>query len=182
MGADNQQERPSGIPAYYITGFVDGEGCFSVTIQRSNNVKLKIQVIPEFHVSQHQNRTEVLQEIKQTFGCGYIKPNNPRNPKDLTSVYVVRNLSDLKTKVIPFFKKHPFISVKQLDFEKFCRVVELMSKGEHLKRNGMIAILRLAFSMNFGGKYRKFKIVDLVSRLESSETVRQTREDTVRTA
>ena len=32
MGADNQQERPNGIASYYITGFVDGEGCFSVTI------------------------------------------------------------------------------------------------------------------------------------------------------
>ena len=62
MGADNQQERPNTIASYYITGFVDGEGCFSVTIQRSRNVRLGIQIIPEFHVSQHQNRTEVLQE------------------------------------------------------------------------------------------------------------------------
>ena len=31
MGADNQQERPSEINSY-ISGFVDGEGCFSITI------------------------------------------------------------------------------------------------------------------------------------------------------
>ncbi len=61
MGADNQQERPKRIASYYITGFVDGEGCFSITIQRSKNVKLGIQVIPEFHVSQHQDRSEVIE-------------------------------------------------------------------------------------------------------------------------
>ena len=173
MGADNQQERPSGIPSYYITGFVDGEGCFSVTIQKSKNVRLGIQIIPEFHVSQHQNRIEVLEAIMQEFDCGYIKPNNSRNPKDLTSVFVVRNLKDLRGKVMPFFRNHPFISSKQEDFETFSRVVDLMNKKEHLKKGGLITILKLAFSMNAGGKYRKLKIEDVISVLESSETIRQ---------
>ncbi len=173
MDAVNQQERPGGIASYYITGFVDGEGCFSVTIQRSKNVKLGVQVIPEFHVSQHQNRTEVLKAIYKKFGCGYIKPNDYHNTRDLTSVYVVRNLKALRDKVIPFFKKYPFISSKQQDFEKFAKVVNLMSKGGHLRKDGLVAILKLAFSMNAGGKYRKLKLKDVISALESSETVRQ---------
>ncbi len=181
MSADNQQERPGGI-ASYITGFVDGEGCFSITIQRSRNVKLGIQVIPEFHVSQHQHRTEVLKEIKKVLGCGYIKPNNPTNAGDLTSVYVVRNLPDLRNKVVPFFKNSPFISLKQKDFEKFTRVIELMNEGRHLTKKGLITILKIAYSMNFKGIYRKQKMQDLLSRLESSETVCQNNEDTVRTA
>ena len=174
MGADNQQERPSGIASYYITGFVDGEGCFSITIQRSKNVRLGVQAIPEFHVSQHQNRTEVLKAIKEKFGCGYIKSNDPGNPRDMTSVYVVRNLSDLRKKVIPFFKKYPFISIKRHDFEKFAAVVAMMNDGKHLEKSGLAKILKLAFSMNFAGKYRKLKLVDVLSWLESSETVRQT--------
>jgi hypothetical protein len=172
MGADNQQERPSEI-ASYISGFVDGEGCFSITIQKSSNVKLGIQVIPEFHVSQHQNRTEVLKVIKEKLGCGYIKPNDPRNPKDQTSVYVVRNISDLRNKVIPFFKKSPLISIKQNDFKKFARVVSLMGQGEHLKKDGLVTILEIAYSMNFSGRYRKQRLDGLISRLESSETVRR---------
>jgi len=173
MSADNQQERPSGIASYYITGFVDGEGCFSITIQKSKNVKLGIQVIPEFHVSQHQNRTEVIKAIQDKFGCGYIKPNNSPNPKDLTSVYVVRNLKDLQDKVVPFFHSYPLISSKRHDFAKFAKVIDLMSQGEHLKKNGLITILKLAFSMNAGGKYRKLRLEDVLSSLESSETVRQ---------
>ncbi len=173
MSADHQQERPSGIKEHYISGFVDGEGCFSITIQRSNNVRLGIQVIPEFHVSQHQRRDEVLCAIKERLGCGYIKPNNPNNPKDLTSVYVVRNLADIRDKVVPFFKKYPLISSKQQDFEKFNEVVAAMNKGEHLNKSGLAKILKLAFSMNDSGKYRKLKIVDILSYLESSETIRQ---------
>ena len=172
MDADNQQERPREITSY-ISGFVDGEGCFSITIQKSNNVKLGIQVIPEFHVSQHQDRTEVLKVIKRKFGCGYIKSNNPKNPKDLTSVYVVRNIDDLRDKVIPFFTKHPLISIKQNDFKKFAQVVSLMKEGGHLKKNGLITILKIAYSMNFSGKYRKQKLEDIISLLESSETVRR---------
>jgi hypothetical protein len=172
MGADNQQERPGEIRTY-ISGFVDGEGCFSITIQKSSNVKLGIQVIPEFHVSQHQNRTEVLKVIKNQLGCGYIKPNDYRNPKDQTSVYVVRNINDLRNKVIPFFKKSPLISIKQKDFEKFARVVSLMKDSRHLEKKGLIAILKIAYSMNFSGKYRKQRLEDIISHLESSETVRQ---------
>ncbi len=172
MSADNQQERPGEIRSY-ISGFVDGEGCFSITIQKSGNVKLGIQVIPEFHVSQHQNRTEVLEVIKKELGCGYFKPNDYRNPKDQTSVYVVRNINDLRNKIVPFFKKSPLISIKQNDFEKFARVVSLMGEGEHLKKDGLITILKIAYAMNFSGKYRKQRLEDIISHLESSETVRQ---------
>ncbi len=173
MSADHQQERPSGIASFYVSGFVDGEGCFSITIQKSKNVKLGVQVIPEFHVSQHQRRTEVLEAIKGKFGCGYIKANNPNNPKDLTSVYVVRNLADLRDKIVPFFKKYPLYSSKQQDFEKFAKVVHAMSKKDHLEKNGLSRILKLSFSMNDSGRYRKLKIEDVLSSLESSETIRQ---------
>ena len=62
-----------------------------------------------------------------------------------------------------------------------------MREGEHLKKNGLITILKLAFSMNSNGKYRKLKLEGVISVLESSETVRQTLKkksgkDTVRTA
>ena len=57
-----------------------------------------------------------------------------------------------------------------------------MKEGGHLKKNGLITILKIAYSMNFCGRYRKQKLEDIITHLESSETVRQTKEDTVRTA
>ena len=76
MSADNQQERPDVWLGYYISGFVDGEGSFHVAVQKSKNVKLGIQVMPEFHVSQNANRTVILEIIKKILGCGYIKPTH----------------------------------------------------------------------------------------------------------
>lgn len=173
MSADNQQERPGVWLGYYISGFVDGEGSFHVAIQKSNNVKLKIQVIPEFHVSQNVNRTATLELIKKTLDCGYIKPNHRKRLNDRSNVLVVRNRQNLKDKVVPFFRKYTILSSKNDDFKKFARIVSMMEKGCHLQKKGLIKILRIAFSMNEGGRYRKKKYNDLIEHLESSETVCQ---------
>jgi hypothetical protein len=49
LGADNQQERLRTVG--WIVGFVDGEGCFSVTIQKATTAT-GWQVFPEFVVTQ----------------------------------------------------------------------------------------------------------------------------------
>jgi hypothetical protein len=173
MSADNQQERPDVWLGYYISGFVDGEGSFHVAVQKSDNVKLRIQVIPEFHVSQNANRTATLELVKKTLNCGYIKPNHRKRLNDRSNVLVVRNRQDLMYKVIPFFNKYTILSSKKYDFEKFAKIVYMMEKGSHLQRKSLIKILKIAFSMNEGGRYRKQKYNDLIRHLESSETVCQ---------
>ena len=47
--ADNQQERLSF--SNWIVGFVDGEGCFSVSIFKNRTSKNGYQVMPEFVVT-----------------------------------------------------------------------------------------------------------------------------------
>src|SRR6266404_1481333 len=69
-GADNQQERLRTVG--WIVGFVDGEGCFSVTIQRCRVVKLGWQVFPEFVVTQGARSLGALQALQQFFACGRI--------------------------------------------------------------------------------------------------------------
>lgn len=169
-GADNQQERLG----CYIAGYVDGEGSFHVSIQKSRYVLVGYQLIPEFRVSQNVERNSVLAIIKDTLGCGYIKQNHPGNNRDKTSVLVVRNREDLLTKVIPFFETYPIISAKDDEFRKFARIVRAMTEGNHLKRDGFIELLAVAFSMNGNGKYRRLSYSDIVSDLESSETIRRT--------
>ena len=53
-GADNQQERLDS----YIAGYVDGEGSFSVSVQRNSSCRVGFQLIPEFHVSQNGDRAQ----------------------------------------------------------------------------------------------------------------------------
>ena len=59
-GADNQQERLDG----YIAGYVDGEGSFSVSVQRNSTCRVGFQLVPEFHVSQNGDRAQVLELIR----------------------------------------------------------------------------------------------------------------------
>ena len=184
MGAGNQQERPIESLSHYVAGFVDGEGTFHVAIQRRKDLSKGFQLIPEFHVSQHREKTLILEKIKGFFGCGYVKPNHPGSSRDLTNVYIVRNRQDLLKKIIPFFERYPLISEKQQDFQKFAQVVRSMEKGKHLTREGLKNLTRLAFSMYGNGRYRKLKLETVLSLMESSETVRQLPKgkDTVRAA
>ena len=172
MSADHQQERPDEGLCQYVAGFVDGEGSFHVAFQRSRFTRVGLQVIPEFHVSQNPERAEVLTLIQRMLGCGYIKANHPGSVRDHSVVFVVRNRRDLVERVVPFFEQFPLRSSKQLEFQTFAVIVRSMERGEHLTKTGMTRILRQAFAMN-SGRYRKRKLQEHLSVLESSETVRQ---------
>ena len=185
MGAENQQGRPDSNLANYIAGFVDGEGSFHVAIQRNPSTKATWQLVPEFHVSQHVSSKEVLELMRDTLKCGYLKANHRYNPRDETYVYVVRSRNDLATKVIPFFREFQLRTSKQKDFEVFSKIVLRMQNGDHQTIEGLVGLLRLAFSMNRSGKYRRMSLDKILENLEPSETVRQTSsvkedEDTVR--
>jgi len=174
LGADNQQERSRTKLCLQISGFVDGEGSFHVGLQRSKNVKLGWQIVPEFHVSQSQDRQDALKTIKEVFKAGYIKPNHKTNPRDKTSVFVIRDRKSLTQKVTPFFREYPLFTEKQKDFEKFAKVIKMMNEKEHLKTKGLKKIIKIAFSMNRNGKYRKYKLKDIILSSKSSETIRRT--------
>ena len=52
-GADNQQETagsPFELDPFWVSGFVDGEGCFSVSIHKNPGAMWGWQLNPVFHV------------------------------------------------------------------------------------------------------------------------------------
>jgi len=155
-GADNQQERLDG----YIAGYVDGEGSFSVSVQRNRSCRVGFQLVPEFHVSQNGDRAQVLEMIRGRFGCGYIRPNSK---KDRVLVLVVRDRDELMGRVIPFFEQYPMLSSKQVDFEKFACIVRAMASGHHRTLAGFGELLDVALSMNGAGRHRKVRWKELVA-------------------
>jgi hypothetical protein len=188
MGAGNQQGRPDDLGlAYYVAGFVDGEGSFHLAVQKNPSVRTLWQIVPEFQVSQHEASKEVLLLLRNVLGCGYVKPNHKSSSRDVTWVYVVRSRQDLATKVIPFFREFRLRTEKRHDFEVFSEIVSSMCQGKHRTKEGLGKLLKLAFSMNKSGKYRRISLSKILNDLEPSETVRQTSpdvgdEDTVRSA
>src|SRR4030067_2889899 len=126
MTADNQQERLDA----YLAGYADGEGSFHVAVERNPSCQLGIQLVPEFHVSQNEERSSVLERMKERLGCGYIKPNHRLRSNDRSQVFVVRNCEDLTRKVVPFFQRNPLLLSKQDDFTKFSAIVIALGRGE----------------------------------------------------
>jgi hypothetical protein len=145
----------------YVTGYVDGEGCFSVSFNRRATLRTGWEVRPSFSVSQNGDRAEVLHLMMEQFGCGTIRPDR----SDKTLKYEVRNIRHLVERVIPHFRSYPLLSSKRADFERFAIVCELVAQGAHLTVGGFRNIAEIAVAMNPGGR-RKFTVENLLEERE----------------
>ena len=144
----------------YVSGFVDGEGCFCVSFQPSRRHRFGWEVRPSFSVSQNAERAELLYVVQEAWACGSIRPDR----SDRTLKFEVRKLEDLVTKVLPHFREHPLWSAKQADVERFDAICQAMARGRHLEREGFTEIVRLSMVMNPSGK-RKYSESDILRSL-----------------
>ncbi|NCU28878.1 MAG: hypothetical protein EOM85_04400 [Candidatus Moranbacteria bacterium] len=173
MNKVNQQERQFTKRRnlyYYFSGFVEGEGCFSVSIKENNQMKFGWVVDPMFSLYQHKNNVSILELFQKELSCGYIveKQGNPE-----VMVLIVDNRRTLEEKIIPFFRKYHFLGTKQNDFIIFQNIIEMMRDKKHLEAQGLQEIVKLAFKMNQEGKGRKYTLEQILNSItESSETTR----------
>ena len=144
----------------YISGYVDGEGCFTVSIAPRATLVVGWEVRPSFSVSQNGDRAEVLYAIQTYFGCGSIRPDR----SDKTLKWETRRLDDLVDRVLPHFVAFPLLSGKRYDFERFAVICSSMAAGAHRRVDGLIQIVTIASEMNPSGK-RRYDADRIVTRL-----------------
>jgi len=170
-GADNQQETAETLELddRWVVGFVDGEGCFSVSLHRNPHIRSTgyWQLLPVFHVYQHSDHRAVLEALVPFFKCGSVRSKGPRSS---VLTYVVGRRADLEERIIPFFERQPLV-VKRSDFEAFADIVRSLRRKEHLAPAGFERLVRRAYGMNANGKQRTRTLEDVLAG--SSETVRQ---------
>lgn len=133
------------LDAQWITGFVDGEGCFHVGINPHREMTAGFQVLPEFTVVQHERDVQILHALKAHFGCGVVRVNHGDR-----MAYRVRSIKHLLEHIVPFFVEHPLKTKKNVDFLKFRDVLLLMEAGSHLTAEGVERIRSIARQMNRG--------------------------------
>src|SRR5215216_3915302 len=150
----------------YISGFVDGEGCFCVSFQPSTRHRCGWEVRPSFSVSQNADRAELLYTIHEKWECGFIRPDR----SDKTLKFEIRNVSDLVAKVLPHFRTFPLLSTKQTDFERFAIICELVSDRQHLERETLEETVRLAIERNSTVK-RRYNGSEILNSLRSGERI-----------
>ena len=148
---DNQQERLKTIG--WVVGFIDGEGCFSVSLHKNPTTKLGWQIMPEFVATQSEKSLKSLEKLQSFFDCGLIFVN--RRQENLYR-FCVRSHKDLLNKIVPFFKENMLQTAKSQDFETFAKVIDLMSKKEHLSSKGIKKIIALASTMNTKRRKNEF--------------------------
>lgn len=159
---------------YYLLGFVDAEGCFSVSLKKQETTRFGWVLDPVFQVTQHKNHSDVLEILRRELKCGRI---TQKSGQDDTLIYTVDNRRQLIEKVISFFDKHKLV-VKNEDFEKFKEIVEGLERKEHANITTFKKLIEKSFTMNLEGKQRRYKLIDVLKDLNSqtgsSETIRQT--------
>jgi LAGLIDADG endonuclease len=146
-GADNQQERPR--LEGWVSGMIDGEGCFCVNVNRCAAVRLGWQVRPELVVTQGARSVGALETLREFFGCGAIYRNTRRdNHRDDVFRWCVRKGSDLREQIVPFVREVPLRTAKAQDFDAFVEVLRLMDAGRHLEVDGVAEIAAIVEGMN----------------------------------
>jgi hypothetical protein len=149
-----------------ISGYVDGEGCFTVSISPRAKLLVGWEVRPSFSVSQNGDRAEVLHVLQAYFGCGSIRPDR----SDRTVKWETRRLEDILDRVVPHFVAYPLLSGKRLDFERFASVCRLMAAGAHRDRAGLMEIVELARVMNPSGR-RRYDAEAILASLRQGEGI-----------
>ena len=151
MSAGNQQERLLKLTPDYVVGLVDGEGYFSVSVSRDLSKTYKsLRVRLVFGVKLKESDGQILFSVKKFFSCGSIWKKIDERPTFSNCLeYQVRDYKDIKTKIIPFFQKHPLLfESKRFAFERFVDIAKRFEARTHLTDKGFEEMKKLARTMH----------------------------------
>lgn len=129
---------------YWITGFTDAEGCFTIKYSQSNEYKMQWRVQAQFQIKLHERDLILLNQIKDFFSVGTLV-------KDGTKIaYTIKSIKNLMEIVIPHFDRFPLLTKKYADFKLFKEIVIIMARKGHLNKEDFAKILSLRASLNLG--------------------------------
>nr|YP_010833292.1 LAGLIDADG endonuclease [Agaricus bitorquis]WFG54039.1 LAGLIDADG endonuclease [Agaricus bitorquis] len=120
----------------WLSGFVTAEGCFFLSIIKSNRTKVGYAIQLMFKLTQNKRDKELLKLIAKFVNCGavYSKGENAFD-------FIVSKFADNLNIIIPIFKNYPIQGIKQLEYQDFCQVAALIDIGKHLTEEGLAKIL-----------------------------------------
>lgn len=149
---------PDVLEPQWVSGFISGDGGFSIIIRpkkSSNTISTNIEkpniedgyrIEFRMHVTQHRKDERLMNKLVDYFGCGkvYLR-NNIATPR---CDFVVQNITDIYTKVLPHFDQYPLNNLKQLDFLDFREAILIMNSEGYLTKTGFDKIKSLKENMN----------------------------------
>ena len=137
------------IEPFWLAGFTDAEGCFSVVVFKNKTSKYGEALKLSFILTQSIRDEYLIKSLIEYLGCGYTSlVRADRGTID----FKVSNFSSIKDIIIPFFNKYCLYGNKFLDFADFSKVVSLMENKKHLTQEGLDEIKKIRDKMNTNRK------------------------------
>ena len=143
------------LPPDYICGFVDGEGCFIISVSKHKTKRLGFDARLHFEIELRDDDEEIIRSIQETLGCGRIyRLDLERYGWNPHIELKISSIKDIREKVIPFFTKHPLRAKKKKSFELFVQAAEILYRKEHLTEEGLDKLRGIKIQMNRYSKKR----------------------------
>lgn len=139
---------PLSLNSFWISGFVDGDGGFSVVIRKSKSHILGKQINYSFHITQHCRDKNLLELFISFFNCGFVHTRQNLSRSD----FIVQDYNNITNKILPHFSSFPLETIKQLDFQDFCKIMFIIKEEKHLSLYGLKEIKNLLSNMNTNRK------------------------------
>ena len=128
------------------SGLIDGEGSFSVIVDKNKVRKLGWRVQLKFQIGLHTKDFNLLCLLQQHLG-GIGSIHSAQN-RDIVN-YSIDSIKDLNN-LIFHLEKYPLLTQKAADFLLFKKAVELVNNKAHLTVEGIKKIVNIKASMNLG--------------------------------
>jgi LAGLIDADG endonuclease len=162
VGADNQQERLSvaSIPSElgnFLAGFALGEASFMIVCRPRGDYARRWKLSVAFNVSQRDRVP--LDLFCETLACGSM-----RKAGNDGWYWEVNRLSDIRSRIVPFFRRFPLVGWKARDFELFAQAADLLG-NEAMSEAGHRQVLLLREQVVAASAATRWR--------ESSETIRR---------
>ncbi len=139
----------------YISGLVDGEGCFCITISRHKTKRLGVDPRLEFEMEMIIEDKPLLESLRESLGCGRVFAlSYERYGWRPHAKFAVKSQKDIFGKIVPFFIKTPLQSKKRKDFEFFLQAVEIFKEKRHLTQKGINELREIQSKMNLRRKLK----------------------------
>ncbi len=129
---------------WFVTGFTDGDGSFSVSITKKKE-GIGWKIVPMYTIGLDLKELDLLVQIKAFFKAGNIYTSKRR-----VVYYTVGSVKDIVKYIIPHFDQFPLVTQKLKDFMLFKEIVLIMEKGEHKTLPGLLKVFSLKVNLNKG--------------------------------
>jgi NADH:ubiquinone oxidoreductase subunit K len=136
----------STLNSSFITGFIDAEGSFVVTILKNSRYRLGWTTQARFQLKLHEKDRDLVLAVQDYFNnIGYISKINIRNSVE----FRVTKTKDLD-RIISHFNYNPLITNKYADFMLFKEIYSIILNNKHNTLEGLQKILNKKAALNWG--------------------------------